>query len=301
MELSTTGEHFWTDSHPIYFNPREEFVWDADNPQRFRLIYFRSGLGILDWNHQRRPLAGPALLCLNERDNPLLHHSRGLSAEALYFHPCMVNFAFSFENIRDGSGAFTLTEQYDRALLSAFIQRDPLYDGYIPLGPSSTRRFGHLMQLLYRELYEQPNKYWVCRSRSYLLELLIDINRLTLPPGKADSSQPNCGSEEIEPILCYLLENYQNKITIEELTRIFHTNRTTLAQKFSNATGMSVVAYLIRLRIQSASTMLRDTGLPVSEIMERVGFKNNSHFSKAFQKNTGYSPLEYRQKFSIMD
>jgi len=62
-------------------------------------------------------------------------------------------------------------------------------------------------------------------------------------------------------------------------------------------TGMTIVAYLIQLRIKLAATMLRDTGLPVTEIHQRVGFNDDSHFRRTFRKYTGASPSEYRQRY----
>jgi AraC family L-rhamnose operon regulatory protein RhaS len=46
--------------------------------------------------------------------------------------------------------------------------------------------------------------------------------------------------------------------------------------------------------------MLRDTKLSVSEITARLGFTNITHFGRAFRKQMGYSPSEYRQRFCGM-
>jgi AraC-like DNA-binding protein len=79
----------------------------------------------------------------------------------------------------------------------------------------------------------------------------------------------------------------------------FHINRTTLADKFTKSTGMSVMDYLIRLRVKMAAIMLRDTMLSVSEISYRVGFNDITHFGRTFRKHMGYSPSEYRKKKMI--
>lgn len=49
-----------------------------------------------------------------------------------------------------------------------------------------------------------------------------------------------------------------------------------------------------------ASTMLRDTMLPINEIMTRVGFCDTVHFLRTFKKYTGDSPSEYRKKYNWM-
>jgi YesN/AraC family two-component response regulator len=89
--------------------------------------------------------------------------------------------------------------------------------------------------------------------------------------------------------------NYSRKITIEELTKEFHTNRNTLSKKFKAETGLSVIDYISKLRIKAACMLLRDTSLPVSEIMQRVGFIDVSYWGRVFKSVSGLSPSDYRK------
>jgi AraC-like DNA-binding protein len=43
--------------------------------------------------------------------------------------------------------------------------------------------------------------------------------------------------------------------------------------------------------------MLRDTLLPVSEIMYRTGFNEANHFSRTFKKYMSCAPSDYRKEF----
>lgn len=45
--------------------------------------------------------------------------------------------------------------------------------------------------------------------------------------------------------------------------------------------------------------MLRDTLLPISEIMYRVGFNEANHFSRIFKKHMNVSPSDYRKKYYV--
>jgi len=102
---------------------------------------------------------------------------------------------------------------------------------------------------------------------------------------------------EVEPVLLYLHNNYSQKLCLDGLARAFNTNRTTLTKQFHQSTGMPVMTYLNRLRINLAALMLRDTSLSVNEIVERVGLTNPTHFGRAFRKATGYTPSEYRRQY----
>jgi len=99
----------------------------------------------------------------------------------------------------------------------------------------------------------------------------------------------------INDVLLYLHLNYYRKITIEELIVEFNTNRNTLNKKFKMETGLSPIQYTIKLRIKVACMLLRDTKLPISEIMERVGFNDASHWGRTFKLYTGLSPIDYRK------
>ncbi len=98
----------------------------------------------------------------------------------------------------------------------------------------------------------------------------------------------------------YVYHNFDKKITVKDLTEEFHLNRTTFARLFQKNLGEPFLTYLNRLRVTLAATMLRDTGLPISEIMFRVGFTDQVHFLRTFKKFVNMSPSTYREKYSWM-
>ena len=53
---------------------------------------------------------------------------------------------------------------------------------------------------------------------------------------------------------------------------------------------MPVKTYLIKLRLFLASQMLAETTIPVSEVINRVGFNDAVHFSRIFRKNSVIRP-----------
>lgn len=71
----------------------------------------------------------------------------------------------------------------------------------------------------------------------------------------------------------------------------FHFNRL-----FKRATGMPPSQYQIRLRIDAARRLLRETNRSVITIANEVGYSNPSHFAQLFRKETGLSPTVYRRQ-----
>ena len=71
----------------------------------------------------------------------------------------------------------------------------------------------------------------------------------------------------------------------------FHFNRL-----FKRATGVPPSQYQIRLRMDAARRLLRETGRSVIDIGNDVGYSNPSHFARLFRKETGVSPSDYRRQ-----
>ena len=53
---------------------------------------------------------------------------------------------------------------------------------------------------------------------------------------------------------------------------------------------------LLEERIRRATEMIKNTDLPIGEIINGVGYENESYFHREFKKRTGLTPLVYRRK-----
>jgi AraC family transcriptional regulator len=71
----------------------------------------------------------------------------------------------------------------------------------------------------------------------------------------------------------------------------FHFNRL-----FKRATGVPPSQYQIRLRMDAARRLLRETDHSVIRIGHEIGYSNPSHFARIFRKETGLSPSDYRRQ-----
>ena len=71
----------------------------------------------------------------------------------------------------------------------------------------------------------------------------------------------------------------------------FHFNRL-----FKRATGVPPSQYQIKLRMDAARRLLRETKKSVITIAIEVGYANPSHFARLFRKENGLSPTDYRRQ-----
>jgi YesN/AraC family two-component response regulator len=82
---------------------------------------------------------------------------------------------------------------------------------------------------------------------------------------------------------------------IHELCKEIGMSRAQLYRKFKSLTNKTVNEYLINFRLFKAKEMLLTSGLNVSEVAYEVGFKNLSHFSRAFREVFGQNPSDLKK------
>ncbi|MFC4101480.1 helix-turn-helix transcriptional regulator [Paenibacillus xanthanilyticus] len=297
-----------TEAHAFYPNYRHMTVVSDDDPfeagtdygHTYRLVLVSGGSGLLRMNGKLYPLHAPSILCLNEQDEALIVSGAEPKTLTVFFHPAVINRQFRLDMPEPAD--MTLTDFQDLWCLDPFRDRSAAGAAACRFGIDvDTAAFARkLIEEMRVNLIRQPDEQWPCRSRSLLMELLFLVRRLLARGGdQPDEPLPEEASV-LGTMLAYLHVNYRAKVKLEELAHRFHTNRTTLNEQFKASTGRSVMAYLNDIRMQNAGSMLRNTRLPVEEIMLAVGMRDQAHFARTFRKHAGYSPSEYRSRFCTM-
>jgi len=83
---------------------------------------------------------------------------------------------------------------------------------------------------------------------------------------------------------------------VERLARISNVSPAHFARAFRDAFGLPPHRYLLTRRIERASALLRDTGLPILDIALRTGWASLGSFGRTFRDVTGQSPGELRAR-----
>jgi signal transduction histidine kinase/DNA-binding response OmpR family regulator len=85
------------------------------------------------------------------------------------------------------------------------------------------------------------------------------------------------------------------ELSVDTLCVQLGMGRTTLHNKMTALTGMSISRYVRTLRLRKAQALLTASALNVSEVAYAVGFDNPKYFSRLFSEEFGVSPGNYRQ------
>jgi signal transduction histidine kinase/DNA-binding LacI/PurR family transcriptional regulator/AraC-like DNA-binding protein/ActR/RegA family two-component response regulator len=95
--------------------------------------------------------------------------------------------------------------------------------------------------------------------------------------------------------MAYIHEHYSEPIGREDVARHAGVSEGYLSRCFTQETGLSLIHYVTRYRIQQAKQLLNAGDLSITEIALDVGFSDSNYFSRAFRREVGISPLAYRR------
>lgn len=99
-----------------------------------------------------------------------------------------------------------------------------------------------------------------------------------------------------DKLLSFIEENYDEKLTLEEMAKKCSYNKSYFSRLFKEYVGFSFTVYLRNLRIKKAAAMIKNTDRLIEEIITECGYTDKTKFFKHFKACYGVTPLGYRKK-----
>lgn len=209
--------------------------------------------------------------------------SRDLSLVNILFIPERLPLPWSEARKLPGYHAFFALEPQYRKLHN--------FRSRLTFSPSSLAQIKQLIDELEVELKLKRPGFEIM-AMSHFMQLIGTISRAYARMQGVFYS----GLQGLSEVISHIERNYAEPIRIADLVKMSSLSETRLLKDFHRATHYSPIDYLIRLRIQHAAVLLRQTGLSITEIAYRVGFNDSNYFTRQFQKTMHISPREYRKK-----
>jgi LacI family transcriptional regulator len=95
--------------------------------------------------------------------------------------------------------------------------------------------------------------------------------------------------------LRFIRHHVNDGISVKDVLAHVGRSRSDLGLRFRHWLHSSVRTEIIRLRVDRASSLLRQTNLSLSAIARQSGFRDITTFCRVFQKRVRQTPTEYRQ------
>ncbi|MDF2566677.1 MAG: transcriptional regulator, AraC family [Oscillospiraceae bacterium] len=166
----------------------------------------------------------------------------------------------------------------------------------INLLEEDNREIASIYDKMYRE-YQLMNPGYIELLRAYLTELLIIVFRLyrNINSSYTSNSLEKNRNQLIENVINYLRTNYASEIKLEELSLMAFISKNHFCKIFKKSTGMTVLEYTQKARIEEACKLLKTTDKKIIEIASLVGYSNLKYFNEVFKRHIGNTPGEYRK------
>lgn len=188
-----------------------------------------------------------------------------------------------------------LTSQPPKLLKDTGINGDLLLKKYCHKSSFSSFAGNEETNAIFHGFYNQPDNLVLSYQKLKSLELLLYLAKVEPSVEKQLSEYQSEQVTLIRQIHDQLLSSLGRRITIEELSRQYLINTTTLKNVFKAVYGTSIAAHIKEHRLEHAAKMLLETTETVADIANAVGYDSQSKFTSTFKEFYQMTPREYRK------
>ena len=168
------------------------------------------------------------------------------------------------------------------------IPNSPLIAGLLQKKPHLEVLFRSLAAL---SASKQEHAYRESMRRGYLLsifgELFLEMS--LEPPKGADATI-------LKEIVNYCMRNFTSDLSLSVLENELHVSKYYISHLFSDRLSIRFNDYINSFRVSAACRYLQQSDKSVTEISRLVGFNTLRTFNRAFYKQVGVTPSEYKKR-----
>ncbi|SDN94800.1 AraC family transcriptional regulator [Pseudomonas jinjuensis] len=173
------------------------------------------------------------------------------------------------------------TSTEDRALLAHLFEA--------PRYPTLDADFQNLLSYAGAEIARYGNDPLLARALGGVL-----IRALHLRLFGEQSPLPS-GPLEMERIDAHILGNLARRITVAELAQVACLSPSHFHAQFKDTVGLTPHQYLLKLRLDNAARLLRESDLPLVRVAGECGFSSQSALTTAMRRYLGLTPKSLRR------
>ncbi len=132
--------------------------------------------------------------------------------------------------------------------------------------------------------------------------LLVKLRRMASAPSEDDAPEDAESRrrdfeamDRLRPAIRHIADTFSKRMSIAGMAKLCRMSEPNFRRLFHRCFGLSPRDYVLRLRIEVAKSLLKNSAMPVLELSLRAGFPSLSNFNRQFKSFEGISPREYRK------
>lgn len=141
-------------------------------------------------------------------------------------------------------------------------------------------------------LWNRKNALDHLQAQVYVTEIVLELIKEYTT---RSMSEPN-RSTSLSWVPAYMQYRLSESLSVEEMAQKALMSRSYFSMHFRNQFGLGPHQYLLKLRLDNATDLLRSTDLSLQDIADSCGFSSVHHFSKMYKLRFGYPPSHIRRQ-----
>lgn len=129
-----------------------------------------------------------------------------------------------------------------------------------------------------------------------------DVLMLPRPQAWPAAFQPveliSVADPQLRRLMVFAQRTPADSITLELAARHLGLSVRTLCRQVQAGTGLAAGEWLRRIKLRQAGERLASTDEPVKTVVDQLGFGSEASLYRAFQRTTGCTPLQFRQRYA---
>ena len=145
----------------------------------------------------------------------------------------------------------------------------------------------------YLQSFRDSHKIWRKKSTGYRTRIKSELYNV-LYHLQNECELPYANTSVIEPAVAYIHSHYDGEmISAAHLASLCGISQVYLRNLFLKRFATTPIRYINRLKMTRAAELLSSQMYAVGDVCQLCGFRDESHFSRAFKKHFGISPRDY--------
>ena len=126
----------------------------------------------------------------------------------------------------------------------------------------------------------------------YIYDLLLDLNRMAYEQINPKNSHSNQNLHD--HIISYIENHIEEELSLDSIADYFYVSKFHIAHTFKQKYGISVHKFITKRRLEICKNAIMND-FNITDVFNRYGFKDYSSFYRAFKKEYGLSPKEFKE------